>query len=228
MLQSLVECVLPRRCAYCNQALNIGVFCTLCSELFAFVTPELCHDNATPAAFVYGGLLRDMLIKAKFQNDTRTGRLLIRHFQFCIDNNLLALPSPQHGYDAVSYVPTHWARRLRRTHDFPALFARALSSSMRVPFLTTLRCMRRDPPLSSLKSADLRQNAVTGRYKYLQTNASAARILLVDDVVTTGTTLAICAKLLEDQGHQVSTFAFAKTPLIRSDAEIEVQPSFAI
>jgi ComF family protein len=224
MYHSLIESLLPRRCAYCKTAISTGVFCPACGTLFAFAAPELKSTSPVSAAFVYGGVLREMLLKAKFQNSTQTSRLLIRHFRFCIEHELLTLPLLQCHYDSVTYVPTHWLRRLKRTHDFPALFARALSSYLRVPFSTHLVCTRLDGALSSLKSAELRQSAVIGRYQMARVRSSGARVLLVDDVTTTGTTLHTCANLLEQHGHRVTTFAFARTPLIHSDAEKAGKP----
>lgn len=120
--------------------------------------------------------------------------------------------------DAVIPVPLHGAAYLRRETNPALLFARALAKELDVPLLPRALTKRRATlPQKGLSIAERRANveaAFEVRPRDRPTLVAARRILLADDVVTTGATLEACVCALRDAGVVASGVAacIARTP----------------
>lgn len=210
-MDSFIDVLLPRRCLYCQQLIGLGIFCPACASMIKTVRSS-GDSNLVHTAFIYGGIIRDLILKAKFHPNESTGRLLARHL-----SNFLKEPSETNtflletNFDCVTYVPSHWKRRLARGYELPALFAAAIAQQMGLPLRHVLSCVRHDAPLSSTPSAGERRTQVENRYEIANKRLQSSRMLIVDDIVTTGATISASAGVLEQAGHQVKCFAFAKT-----------------
>ncbi len=103
--------------------------------------------------------------------------------------------------DAVVHVPMYWARRLVR-HVHPAeTIANCLAKNLRVPFWhRALKQIRRVPHQANLAPSKRRKNVLdiyqTNRFHHFKEKT----ILLIDDILTTGTTASECAKTLKKAG----------------------------
>lgn len=118
---------------------------------------------------------------------------------------------PAESFDWVVPVPMHWTRRWLRGYDQAELLAAALADRLELPFLKALRRTRRTRALASLgpkeRAAQL-EGAIATRAVL-----EDKRILLVDDVRTSGATLESCAAALRDGGaRQLSCVVVAVTP----------------
>ena len=94
------------------------------------------------------------------------------------------------------------ARRLRRRgYDQVELIARATSRELDIPCEKSLEKIRDNKPNSSLDSAEARRANVLGAYRCLEPEKlSGKRILLLDDIITTGATASECARMLLSKG----------------------------
>jgi ComF family protein len=100
----------------------------------------------------------------------------------------------------LTFVPTGFRRVRGRGYDQSRLIARELSKLTGIP-CRRLLVKRRDNPPQSLISDDSRRRAnVLGAYRALKGRAEDMRVLLVDDVFTTGATLTECARVLLTAG----------------------------
>jgi predicted amidophosphoribosyltransferase len=97
-------------------------------------------------------------------------------------------------WDAVTWVPSPTVRRARRGFDPAETVGRAVARELDRPLLATLRRVEASP--QAARSDRQRRHAIRGAYVTLPPIASKCRFLLVDDVVTTGATLATCADAL--------------------------------
>ena len=107
-----------------------------------------------------------------------------------------------HDHDYVSPVPLHWRRRLERGYDQAALVAAGVARRSGLPYRATLVRVRATPPQAARSARDRRAN-VTGAFRCRPRVASrvrGARILLVDDVATTGATLDAASRALKAAG----------------------------
>jgi ComF family protein len=107
------------------------------------------------------------------------------------------------GYDVVTPVPLHWRRRWERGFNQAELLAREIARTSGIPFASTLRRTRSTTAQAGLSNTARRRN-VSAAFRCRDTVRSGAlrgkRVLLIDDVMTTGSTAAACARALKDAG----------------------------
>jgi ComF family protein len=151
------------------------------------------HFTVARAVLRYreGGIARAAILLAK-----HGGRLsLLRHLA-----DLLAEEAPGHlalsAWDGLVPVPLHWTRRLRRGFNQAEILARAVGRRHGLPLLRrALRRIRLTPPQQG--DAGARRANVRGAFSVPAGMALAGRrLLLVDDVFTTGATADACAEAL--------------------------------
>lgn len=104
-------------------------------------------------------------------------------------------------FDLVTWAPLSRLRRWRRGYDQAELLAREVSSQLGLPLQSTLHKANRKP-LSRLEgSRSIRAARILGAYSLGNgANVAGKRILLVDDIVTSGATLNECARILKTAG----------------------------
>lgn len=115
------------------------------------------------------------------------------------------------SYDAVTYVP-RLKRRIRRFgQDTAKEIARAISKVYGIPMIKTIK--RKGGKTQKLLSRAQRIKNVQGIYStVLHPEEKFKRLLLVDDVTTTGATVEVCKKLLlRDAANSVTVMTVAKT-----------------
>jgi ComF family protein len=114
-----------------------------------------------------------------------------------------ALPLDER-FDAVVPVPLHWRRRWSRGFNQSALLARALARRSGIPMIQALRRTRSTAVQAGLSNSSRRQNVVAAfsvrRAGAFAGKLAGRRILLIDDVLTTGATAAACAIALKRAG----------------------------
>ena len=103
--------------------------------------------------------------------------------------------------DVITWVPVSTRRRLRRGYDQAQLIAKALSKELDIPAVRGLKKTRHTPAQSGIKDASARRANVFNSYKGINPSAfTDKRVLLVDDIITTGATASECAKMLHVSG----------------------------
>jgi predicted amidophosphoribosyltransferase len=103
--------------------------------------------------------------------------------------------------DIISWVPISGLRRLKRGYDQSKLLAKAVGKELGITPLPVLRKIRHTKPQSSLAGEAFRRANISGAYKVVDIERIAGkRILLLDDVVTTGATASECARMLITYG----------------------------
>ena len=110
--------------------------------------------------------------------------------------------------DVITWVPISIPRRIKRGYDQSRLLAIALAKELDAPCQRLLHRFRHSPPQSRLGSAAMRRANVLGAYRVVKKEQVAGkRILLLDDVITTGATASECAKTLLFSGAKEVRFA---------------------
>lgn len=109
---------------------------------------------------------------------------------------LKALPR-ELDFDAVVPMPLHWTKHWRRGFNQSELLARVVSRRWNVPVKRLVRRTRATPVQAGLTSSKRRLN-VLGAFR--ASNVAGLKVLLVDDVLTTGATAGACAAALKRAG----------------------------
>jgi ComF family protein len=123
---------------------------------------------------------------------------------------LLDTPLPA---DVLVPVPLHPRRQRARGYNQSLLLAREVSQRLDLPLAAGAVVRRRDtPPQARAAEADARRRNVAGAFDGRPGAVAGRRVLLVDDVTTTGATLDACARALLAQGvaSSVCALTFAR------------------
>ena len=123
------------------------------------------------------------------------------------------LPDILEKYDLIVWVPVSRLRKLKRGYDQVELIAHALCKELQITPVPCLKKVKHNPPQSGITSAAQRRANVLGVYKVPNPEfIQGKRILLLDDIITTGATISECAKTLMAAGaREVFGVAVAAT-----------------
>lgn len=116
--------------------------------------------------------------------------------------------------DVILGVPLHRAREKARTFDQAALLADAVASELGLPFQRGILVRTRNTPTLTRQSREERAETVKGAFEIRRPEVvEGKRVLLVDDVMTTGATASECARVLRKAGAKETTvIVLARTP----------------
>jgi ComF family protein len=200
----LLDLLAPPECPACALPYEpaggeLGL-CPACAPLIE-PTPAARQPPAGDAAIcLYQGPMADAIRRFKYADQ----RQLLRHFRPL----LTAAVHPYAGLiDAVVPVPLHPCKLRERGYNPAALLAGPIAAALGVPFRTGMLRRVRETAVQAGLSREARARNVRGAFKARR--AAPARVLLVDDVRTTGATLHEAASCLAEAGHTVSTLAMA-------------------
>jgi len=122
----------------------------------------------------------------------------------------IALPREQ-AFDVIIPMPLYWRKRWQRGFNQSELLAREIGRRTHLPVKNALRRVRNTTAQAGLTSAKRRLN-VSGAFRAKKSSAiDGRRVLLIDDVMTTGATAASCARALQRAGaRQVTLLTLAR------------------
>ena len=191
----LKELIYPSKCVLCQRLLekNELDLCTDC-RLDAPEHPDLPVKlpslDSWRAVWYYEGKVPDSIRRFKFWG--------FRHYARNYGRLLaMRLGADTEGFDLLTWVPTGRKRILKRGYDQAKLLAKAVGRELQVKPEKLLRKRWDNPPQSSLKGAAERRANVLGIYAVKDPGRiKGKRILLLDDVITTGATAAEAARML--------------------------------
>lgn len=203
----MLQLIFPAKCTLCQNILSNTEtdLCHSCrenTEVFKIAKSKIPHVAHWTALWYYKENVRKSIHRFKF------GRR--RHYA-AVYGRLLAMKlsgTLTDGIDLLSWVPISPLRKLKRGYDQSELLCRAIGKELNIPVKPVLKKIRHTPPQSGLQGAAHRRANIVGAYKAIQPESVAGkRILLIDDVVTTGSTVSECAKTLLLSGAKAIHFA---------------------
>lgn len=190
----------PRMCTACDAPLSQrAVFCEPCAR-----SVERCSSSIAP--FFYGGALAEAIQKMKYKQRADLAHPLGALLRSALQTTH-RLPEP---VDLVVPVPLHPVRILERGYNQASLLAAHVAKATNARLLHALLRVR-DTKKQSLADRAERSVNVEGAF-LVRSNVAGLRVLLVDDVCTTGATLKSCSdSLLAAGARRVQCFALAQT-----------------
>ncbi len=202
-LSGLLDLVYPLKCPLCGAYLNgeEGPLCPHCKVSLPRTDGYSCrqygvyfYDCLSPLH--YQGALRRSFQRYKFEGQWQYSRVYSRWMLQCLGER-----ARKRTYDLVTWIPLNRVRLLCRGYDQTKLLAKPVARYLDRKLVPTLKKRKNIQAQSRLKDAAQRQRNVKGAF-ILRDGVSVRgkRILLVDDLITTGATMEEAAKVLMDAG----------------------------
>lgn len=199
LYHKLMQLLYPPKCVLCRKLLTDDET-DLCAQCRSD-TPEISDTKRKlpylakwTGLWYYEGSVRASILRYKFRGSRSYsqsyGRLLA-----------MKLLQEDASFDILTWAPISRRRKRSRGYDQVELIARAVAKELGVSLVPTLTKIRHNRPQSKLKDAAARRANVLGVYRVLDPEQIAGkRILLLDDILTTGATVSECARTLLTAG----------------------------
>ena len=209
----LLDLLYPPRCAFCHEFVSNGkvLVCKQCKEniprtqnagrqKFKFV-------SACIAPYFYEKDVVESLHRFKFFSCTGYARA------YAPDLADLIRQEYGNSFDILTWVPISRKRMRKRGYDQSKLLTQAVGKLLGIRPVRTLRKVRNTPPQSITGGAEQRRANIAGAYiAWKPQRFAGKRILIIDDIVTTGSTLSECARTLGKAGaDQILCAAVARS-----------------
>ena len=217
LVRSVLDFALPPRCGGCGTIVDdVDSFCADCWKQLEFLGAGGCSRCGLPlkatdietcavclakpprldrirAAVAYGDISRSITIRLKYGRKVALARTMSRYMQ--------PLLGDLSGDTVFVPVPLHRSRLWRRGFNQSAIVARELSRRTGYGVeIDALKRVRATPPLKGLNMLQ-RRRTVAGAFRTnRQAELRGRNIVLVDDVLTTGSTANACARVLKRAG----------------------------
>ena len=217
VLDWLLDLLYPPKCVICRKLLPKGQtqICADCFESlpnFEGPVPEVSFADDICVTFFYEGTLRDSFLRFKFSGFDFYARIYGHWMAGRIAEEL------GRGFDAVSWVPVSRKRRRKRGYDQAELLAGTIARELELPVRPALQKHVERGPQSHLHDAAERRANAAGAFSMAPgADVSGMRILLIDDIVTTGATLSECCRVLKSAGAAYVACALFASPRNETD-----------
>lgn len=201
-LSALLDLLFPPRCAFCGKVLAAREegYCSHCQNTLPWLVEEAAEQTGEfytlcVSPLRYKDDVRKSIHRYKFKGVNSYARTYGRLVAQCVTDHLAG------RYDLISWTPLSEKRRRERGYDQAFLLAQAAAAELGDVAAETLRKRRDTEAQSGLEHDESRRANVLGAYECVDRELVAGkRVLLIDDVVTTGSTLNECARVLLTAG----------------------------
>lgn len=187
--------------------------CVLCRKLLTREQTDLCsacleHVPEFPGSKIRLSFLAQWTGLWYYKDDVRASLL---HYKFSgrrsyayAYGRLLAMKLQRLGWDdcdCITWIPISGRRRFRRGYDQSQLIAKVVARELGLPLLTAVKKVRHTKPQSLMGDAAHRRANILGAFQIPEPElVKGKRIVLIDDIVTTGATASECSRVLLTAG----------------------------
>lgn len=211
--ESIFALIFPGRCAQCGATIDTKeYFCDFCFEMLPVTAKDKCcavcgcekkncqckhrvfHFTRVTAPFYYEDPARRAMYHFKFRNKKYIGEFFIEQMAIKVRNEYSDVK-----FDGITFVPMPLRKELKRGYNQSRVLAEGLGKILEIPLIgNALGC---NPKKKTQHKTEFKErfNNVKGKY-YPNISLNGRRILLVDDIKTSGATLDECAKTLLKAG----------------------------
>jgi len=212
-MRGILNLLFPPRCVFCRKLLSGGSsgVCPKCLENLPKTTGGGIQSGnyytSCISPFYYEDKVRDSILRFKFKECKGYSKVYGRYIADCIAENFSG------KYDLISWVPLSGERLKTRGYDQAMLLALSTALELGDVAVETLVKCRDVPAQSGTGGAESRRANISGAYVASDEELIAGkRILLIDDIITTGATLSECSRVLLMAGAgEVLCAALAQT-----------------
>ena len=175
--------------------------CEKCRDTLPYKLPQESKENimfvdGAWSYFHYRGDVRTAIIRYKFAGLSKYSVDFSEYVEECINLNL------DGKYDIISWVPLSKKRKRSRGYDQAQLLAQEVCLRIGTEPVRTLVKCRDSAPQSRQTDAAGRRANILGAYELASVDVTGKSIVLIDDVLTTGSTVSECARVLKTYGAE--------------------------
>ena len=200
IISAILDLLFPPKCIFCSKILdNSEYWCDDCASSLILTADggkqagEFYDFCVAP--LYYTGAVRKSMLRFKFRGASAYADAYGKILASCIREHIDV------KYDIISWVPLSRQRKRERGYDQALLLAKATAAELGIEAEETLIKSKDIMPQSELKSKDERIENISGAFEAPDPESIKDKcILLIDDIVTTGSTLEECAKELTKNG----------------------------
>ena len=207
----IAQWLFPPKCVLCRQFLekeetDLCHHCRVHAPAAPAPHKKIPHLDRWTAVWYYEGTVRSSILRFKFGNARSYARAYGRFLAMKL------LETEMTDFDILTWVPVSPLRRLRRGYDQVELLAKAVGRELGIKPVQLLKKARHNRPQSGIADDAARRANVLGAYRVTDPALlRGKRVLILDDVITTGATISECARTLLTAGaKQVNCAAVAR------------------
>lgn len=229
--QWILDCIYPRRCPVCDQVLppggtmvcpgcleklqvREGFHCKKCGKFILQEEKEFCDDclhtrhsfEEGYGIFPYSGWAQRSMVRFKFHGRTEYGAFYGKMMAYAAQRTLTRW-DPQ----VILPVPMYRKKEKKRGYNQAAILARETGKCLHIPVRGDLVRRIRDTKPQKDMTLQMRRKNLKGAFAVSPEAAGYERILLIDDIYTTGSTVDAIAKILKQRGAEKIYFLTACT-----------------
>ena len=220
--EAAIALLYPPVCTICGESVRAGEylcnrceakavrivapFCQKCSEPFegSFTSEFTCANcahrriyfDAAVSAYRGRGIVREVIHEFKYGRQIHLRHLVARWLHAAMDDERLR----EDRFDVMVPVPLHVTRLRERGFNQANLLAALLSTRISIPSQAMLERIRYTTTQTALDRSERMENLHNAFRLRKNADVRGLRVLLIDDVLTTGSTLSECARVLKRAG----------------------------
>lgn len=200
IFETIANLLFPPKCVLCGEILekdetDLCHTCRVEAPVFPQSRTKLSFLDSWTAVWYYEENVRRSILRYKFRR--------ARHYAPAYGRMLAMklLREYPDGFDVLTWVPISPLRKLKRGYDQVELLAKAVGAELGLEPVRTLRKIRNNPPQSGIEGQAQRKANVLGVYRVVDPeNFRGKRVLMLDDIITTGSTAGEAARVLLTAG----------------------------
>mgnify|MGYP000079276889 CR=1 FL=1 len=228
IMKRILSFIYPKRCAFCGNVSKLHI-CDECRENLPIISKSICRRcgcekelcSCGPvynsykeciAPFYYEGPAKKAVYCLKFKKVPENAHILSSYMISSIERYYHSK-----NFDCVTAVPAHIINKFKRGYNQAEILARYISKAINLPYikrgLIKTKITKHQKNITMLD----RLSNINGAFRKGKFDFTGKRVLLVDDVKTTGATLNECAKVLKNAGaREVYCITFAITKKLKN------------
>lgn len=201
ILDLIAHLLYPWKCVFCESVLKDTDICRECEEKLPYTVGDSAMQkfpfiDKCVSPLYYKDKVRASVHRYKFGGCSAYSRRYAALMSDCVENNLDC-----RSIDVISWIPLSKKRLRQRGYDQARLLAEEIAAKTGLPCRQLLQKVKNNSAQSLTRDAKQRHENVAGVYALDDgADVSGLRILLVDDVVTTGATMSEAARILHKAG----------------------------
>ena len=201
ILDLIAHLLYPWKCVFCESVLKDTDICHECEKKLPYTVGDSAMQkfpfiDKCVSPLYYKDKVRASVHRYKFGGCSAYSRRYAALMSDCVENNLDC-----RSIDVISWIPLSKKRLRQRDYDQARLLAEEIAAKTGLPCRQLLQKVKNNSAQSLTRDAKQRRENVAGVYALDDgADVSGLRILLVDDVVTTGATMSEAARILRKAG----------------------------